>query len=129
MDVQSPWQQASVTIPNGQSASALTTIWYGQAVRLLVPPGTQGGWLRVLLAPEAGGGLNPLIDVNGNVATWPFGPGGWIDTPRGTFPILRNFALETVADRTGATPQAQSGDRQLTLLYVAGPQYGAQWGP
>jgi hypothetical protein len=67
MDIKAPWQQVGVTIPGGQSASSLTTIWYGRPVRILVPPGTQGGWLRVLLAPEGGSGLNPLIDVNGDV--------------------------------------------------------------
>jgi RNA-directed DNA polymerase len=64
VDIRPPWQQASVTIPSGQSASALTTIWYGQPVRLLVPPGTHGepqralrqrmcGWPRRRIAPQA----------------------------------------------------------------------------
>src|SRR3954452_19558756 len=86
--------------------------WCGSERRPASGPGP-----GVLLARADETGLCPLIGVNGAINVYPLRPaataGGWLETPRGLSPRLRQFALETVSDAAGAAPQAQSADRML----------------
>jgi hypothetical protein len=133
MDIKPAWQELALTIPAGQSATPLSSVWFGEVLRIMAPAGIQGPGLRVLLARADGTGLCPLIGVNGAVNVYPLGAaataGGWLETPRGVFPRLRQFALEAVSDAAGTVPQAQSADRALVVAYLPGPQYGTSWTP
>src|SRR3954451_4150786 len=67
------WQELVLTIPAGQSATPLSSVWFGEVVRIMAPAGIQGTGLGVLLARADETGLCPLIGVNGAVNVYPLG--------------------------------------------------------